>query len=241
MHKIAHSLAAAMFCALLASLPAQALAQAYQCSIPALPMSVPPATQDGPTRQMPVAGYTLALSWSPEFCRTRKDNPRNARQCSGSGGSFGFIVHGLWPEGRGNSWPQWCPTPHQPQAATLRRNMCMTPDASLLSHEWAKHGSCMGVRPQTYFGVTQILWNSLRWPDYDRISRNDDLTAGDIRRAFADANPHWEIEHIGLRINERGWLTEMRLCYGRGFRPAGCTRGQYGPDDDESVRIWRGL
>ena len=51
-------------------------AQAYQCTIPTAPQSVPRIEQDGPTRQMPVNGYTLALSWSLEFCRNRTSNPR---------------------------------------------------------------------------------------------------------------------------------------------------------------------
>ena len=151
------------------ALTGQAHAQAYQCRIPTAPQSVPRAEQDGPTRQMPVNGYILALSWSPEFCRGRENNSRNASQCSGRNGRFGFIVHGLWPNGRGDAYPQWCPARRQPSPAIIRQNMCMTPDASLLSHEWNKHGSCMVARPETYFRVTQILWNSLRWPDFDRI------------------------------------------------------------------------
>ena len=96
----------------------------------------------------------------------------------------------------------------------------MTPSAALLAHEWAKHGSCMVRTPASYFKVTRILWNSLRWPDFDRISRTEDLTAGQVRRAFADANRYWEPEHVGIVVNERGWLTELRLCYGRDFMPA---------------------
>jgi ribonuclease T2 len=216
-------------------------AQAYQCRPPSAPVSVPRIEQDGPTRRLPVSGYTLALSWSPEFCRGRENNPRSAVQCSGYSGRFGFIVHGLWPNGRGNSFPQWCPTRLHPDPATVRQSMCITPDARLLAHEWAKHGSCMVGTPQTYFRVTQTLYNVLRWPDFDRLSRREGLTAGDIRTAFADANPLWEIQHIGLQINERGWLEEMRLCYGRNFRPARCTAARYGPADDAPVRIWRGL
>ncbi len=223
------------------TLPVSAVAQAYQCRVPPAPMSLPQVEQDGPTRQMPVAGYTLSLSWSPEFCRNRESNPRNANQCSGRNGRFGFIVHGLWPEGRGNSWPQYCPVRRTLSPATIRQNMCMTPDARLIAHEWLKHGSCMTEYPERYLRVTRILWNSLRWPDYDRISRRRDLTAGDIRTAFADANPYVETEHIGLKINSRGWLQEMRLCYARDFKPTPCTSRQYGPDDDTEVSIWRGL
>lgn len=226
---------------LLALLPAPALAQAYQCRVPGGPISIPEPQQDGPTRETPATGYTLALSWSPEFCRFREDSARHARQCSGRDGRFGFIVHGLWPEGQGANWPQWCEPRSRLTADAIRPNLCLTPDASLLAHEWAKHGSCMVNRPQTYFRVTRILWNSLRWPDFDRISRRDGLTAGEVRTAFAEANPHWEVDMIGLRLNERGWLEEMRLCYARDFKPEPCDARHYGPADDEPVSIWRGL
>ncbi len=234
-------IARALLLGLLASCASPALAQAYQCRVPADPVSVPPIAQDGPTRQIPVTGYTLALSWSPEFCRNRQDNARNARQCSGRDGRFGFIVHGLWPEGRGSSWPQWCPMRREPTPASIRQNLCLTPDARLLAHEWAKHGSCMVQRPETYFRVTRVLYNSLRWPDFDRLSRREGLTAGDIRQAFAEANPFWEVEHIGLDLNDRGWLEEMHLCYGSDFMPARCSRQQFGPADDVAASIWRGL
>ena len=218
-----------------------ALGQAYQCRIPQGAISLPAITRDGPVRETPVTGYTLALTWTPEFCRTRADNPRHARQCSGRGGRFGFTVHGLWPEGRGALWPQWCPTSRRPSQQAVRESLCTTPDTQLIAHEWARHGACMVRNPDSYMRITRILWRSLRLPDYDRLSRDDDLTAGAIRAAFADANRYWEPEHVGLVVNERGWLTEMRLCYGRDFMPARCDRRRFGPADEVPVRIWRGL
>lgn len=226
---------------LLLAAPAPALAQAYQCTLPAAPPPVPAIVPDGPTRQMPVAGYTLALSWSPQFCRGRESSPTHARQCSGREGRFGFIVHGLWPEGRGETWPQWCPTTRQPDPAAVRRMLCTTPDARLLAHEWAKHGSCMVGTPQTYFRVVRLLYDSLNWPDYDRLARRRDLTAGDVRAVFADANPGWSANSLGLVLGEDGWLRELRLCMGRDFRPARCTPRRFGPADSARVQIWRGL
>lgn len=227
--------------AVLALVPGVALAQAYQCRIPDAPVSLARVERDGPVRETRVTGYTLALSWSPEFCRFREESPRHARQCSGREGRFAFIVHGLWPEGPGGQWPQWCPTARQPSPQTLAGAMCMTPDAALIARQWAKHGSCMTPEPDAYLEITQILWRSLRWPDFDRLSRNRDLTAGDIRTSFAEANPYWDAEDVGLVLNERGWLTEMRLCYGADFMPRACDTRRYGPDDNEEVRIWRGL
>ena len=226
---------------LLALAPAPALAQAYQCTIPRAPISLPRIQPDGPVRQGPVTGYTLALSWSPEFCRTRTSSPRHARQCSGEAGSFAFVVHGLWPEGRGSQWPQWCPTTRQPSAPAVRQSLCTMPDAALIARQWARHGACMVPDPDAYLRVTRILWSSLRIPDYDRLSRADGLTAGAIRRAFADANRGWTPEMVGLVVNGRGWLTEMRLCYGRDFMPTRCDARRFGPADAAEVRIWRGL
>ena len=220
--------------------PASALAQAYQCRVPQGPISVPAVERDGPVRRVAVAGYTLALSWSPEYCRHRTERAADRRQCSGRQGRFGFVVHGLWPEGRG-TWPQWCAAQRAPTSRELAANLCMTPSAALLAHEWAKHGSCMVRTPASYFKVTRILWNSLRWPDFDRISRTEDLTAGPGRRAFADANRYWEPEHVGIVVNERGWLTELRLCYGRDFMPARCDARRFGPPDSAQLKIWRGL
>lgn len=220
--------------------PGIAHAQAFQCRIPQGPVSIPAVERDGPTRQVPITGYTLALSWSPEYCRYRQQRAADRRQCSGREGRFGFVVHGLWPEGRG-TWPQWCPAERSPTSRDLAQNLCLTPSAALLAHEWAKHGACMVRRPANYFKVTRILWNSLRWPDFDRLSRDEALTAGTVRQAFAQANPYWEPDHVGLVVNERGWLQEMRLCYGKDFMPAACDARRFGPRDAQPVKIWRGL
>ncbi len=239
MLQFSNSIAVTIGAAMLAY-PAASFAQAYQCQVPQTLPSVPAVSRDGPIQRGEIAGYTLALSWSPEYCRGREDRAADRRQCSGRQGRFGFVVHGLWPVGRAAS-PQWCPAPNKLTAKELSRNLCMTPSAALLAREWARHGSCMVKRPESYFKVTRILWNSLRWPDYDRLSRRPGLTAGEIRTAFAEANRYWEAEHVGLVVNERGWLEEMRLCYGKDFMPTRCSAGRYGPRDSSPVKIWRGL
>jgi ribonuclease T2 len=222
-------------------MPAIAQALAYQCRLPPPPLSVPTVTRDGLTRQRPVTGYTLALSWSPEYCRNRQTSAADRWQCSGRSGRFGFVVHGLRPEGRGGDWPQWCPARRPLTGVEVARNMCMTPSARLLAEEWAKHGACMSYRPESYFRITRILWRSLRWPDFDRLSRDEALTVGDVRRALTDANPAWKPENVGVGVNERGWLTELRLCYARTFMPARCDARRLGASDAAPVKIWRGL
>ena len=225
---------------LLAALaPATAFAQAYQCAPPLRIGPLAPIMPNGPARRVAIAGYTLAVSWSPEYCRRPQD--KISMQCSGANGRFGFVLHGLWPEAAAGPPPQWCALTPRPSPDLIRRNLCMTPVPWLLAHEWAKHGSCMTRTPEAYFATGAALWRSLRWPDADRLSRQDGLTAGDLRRAFVARNPDWKIEQVGLLVNERGWLREVHLCYDRRFMPAACDRRSFGPSESASLRIWRGL
>lgn len=223
--------------ALLLAVPSPALAQAYQCSPPVRIEALRPIRPDGPPRRSPVARYTLAASWSPEFCRGDK----RSMQCSGANGRFGFVLHGLWPEARTGPPPQWCSVNPPPSPQLIRRNLCMTPVPWLLQHEWAKHGSCMVKTPEAYFRVSGILWRSLRWPDADSLSRQDDLTVGDLRRAFVSINPDWRADQIAVMLSRNGWLREMRLCYGRDFMPERCPRGASGPPNNTPLKIWRGF
>jgi ribonuclease T2 len=223
----------------LLTLPTPAFAQAYQCSLPQRIEAVRPITPDGPARRLPISGYTLAVSWSPEFCRG--DRAADNMQCSGTNGRFGFVLHGLWPETRQGPPPQWCATAPRPSPELLRQNLCMTPAPWLLEHEWAKHGSCMTRTPEAYFRTSRILWQSLRFPDLDRLSRQDGLTAGDLRQAFVAVNSDWRSEQVGVVLGRNGWLRELHLCYSRRFMPTACPRGSFGPPDSAPLKVWRGL
>lgn len=228
--------------ALGAVMSAPGKSQAYQCRAPqdiALP---DPVRQDGPTTRMPIASYTLAVSWSPEFCRGGKaaKDPDNY-QCNGRIGRFGFVLHGLWPEGRGGKYPQWCSTTPRPTRQDYQANLCMTPVPWLMEHEWAKHGSCMVSTPETYFKVSRRLWQSLHLPDADRLSRKPGLTAGDLRREFVALNPDFPLGSIGLVVSNGGWLREMHICYGKDFMPTRCEPRAFGPKNDVPLKIWRGL
>lgn len=220
--------------------PALAQAQAYQCRAPQS-LSAPPAYRpaDEPRRVKPVAGYLLALSWSPEFCRTRKDMPRARTQCGGQDGSFGFILHGLWPEARDSSYPRWC-RPAQPlPEALVKRHFCAMPSAALQARQWAKHGGCMTKAPATYFAVAQTLFDAVRFPDMDALSRRRVTVAQFVQR-FALANDGLQPAMIRVKLNERGWLEEVRLCLGTDFRPRACPAHVQGARGDSVLKIWRG-
>ena len=231
-----------VFCFLaLMFVPVTANAQSYQCRAPsalsAATAAKKPASE--PRRIKPVAGYTLAMSWSPEFCRMRKDSSRHKTQCSGDDGSFAFILHGLWPDAQGPSYPQWCRATKALSPEIVKRNFCMMPSPRLMANEWAKHGSCMAERPETYFRISRIMFGAVAFPNMDRLSRKP-LTARRLREAFEATNTGLRANMIRLKINRRGWLEEVRLCLGKNFRPQRCPRHMRMVRDDVPVKIWRG-
>ncbi|WP_338467149.1 ribonuclease T [Novosphingobium sp. ZN18A2] len=221
----------------LALLPAPAVAQAWQCRVPPS-VNVPRLPRaDGPRISTPVTGYVLALSWSPEFCHGRGNGSDSRLQCSGRIGRFGFILHGLWPEGRGRD-PQWCAAAQGLTERTVRENLCVTPSPRLMAHEWAKHGACMARTPAGYLKAGRVLFHSMHFPDMARLSRKDGLSAGMVRAALVKETPFLSTDMIRLQVNARGWLEEVQVCYGRDFMPARCPGGT-GPRDSQPVKIWR--
>ena len=230
--------AAAIAIALASNAAAQA--QAFQCRPPASTPVLRAESPDGPVRRTAATGYTLALSWSPEFCRNRTRDPAHATQCSGRSGRFGFIVHGLWPES-GAGWPQWCRRVAPPSPGLVRAQHCRTPSAALVGHAWAKHGSCMAREPAGYFAVSNLLADSIVYPDMERLSRQPGLTAGVLRDSFAAANPGRPAASFGLSVGRGGWLREVGVCLDRRFRPVRCPARRRGPADGSPLKVWRGL
>ncbi len=222
-------------------LPATAQAQAYRCAVPAVPAVPEPDGPDErePARLLPTASYTLAISWTPQYCHDRGRDPAQRFQCA-SGNRFGFTLHGLWPDGAGREWPQYCRPTRLLGAAELRRNLCATPSGQLLQHEWAKHGTCMSATPAEYFAQSTGLYARLRYPDMNRLSRRAQ-TAGSIAAAFARANPGLRADAVRVTTTRTGWLSELWLCMDRRFRFARCAPNQGGGAPATApVKIWRG-
>lgn len=222
-------------------LPAAVQAQTLQCAVPAQIERPRPdlPSPSQPRRILPIGSYTLAITWSPEYCRTRADDQRNAFQCGG-GNRFGFTLHGLWPDGEGKDWPQYCTsTPILPEAV-IAKNLCVTPSAQLLQHEYAKHGTCMGVSPAAYFDESRSLFQKLRFPNMMALSRRPNLTAGQLAAAIARVNPGITPQSMRITTNKRGWLDEVWLCLDKRRRYAACPAHQGGVKPNTRIKVWRG-
>lgn len=230
----------AIGCGVLAMLPVAVQAQSYQCTVPTtLPRPHPDvASASQPQRLRPITGYTLALTWAPEYFHNNFRDPSAKFQCQ-SGNRFGFTLHGLWPDGVGKEWPQYCTSTALLPAALIKQHVCSTPSPQLLQHEWAKHGTCMGTTADAYFSKSTDLYAKLHYPDMDALSRKP-LNAGHLAEAIAAANPGLPANAVRVTVNERGWLDELWLCLDKRFAYTRCEAGSGGVADTATVKVWRG-
>lgn len=221
--------------------PVAALAQARDCRIPAvLPRPVIDKPEPGEKRDVPIGGYTLALSWSPEYCRTRLNSNADRFQCGGDAQRFGFVLHGLWPDGRGQQWPQYCRPAALLPDKVVRENLCAMPSVQLQQHEYAKHGTCMNAAPDTYFRTATGLYGRLRYPDMNALSRQPTLTVRKLAEALAVANGGMDPAVFRVLTNRRGWLEEVQLCLDIALKPKRCRASVQGARPTETVKVWRG-
>lgn len=223
-------------------LPAMAQAQAYRCTVPStIPVPHPELpTASEPARVLPIGGYTLAVTWAPEFCfhNARGGSKSTSFEC-GSGNRFGFALHGLWPDGEGAQWPQYCAATDIVPPAVIRSTLCSTPSAQLIQHEWAKHGTCMGTTPKDYFAGSTGLYAKLRFPDMNSLARRPGLTAGDVAAAIAKANPGIGADMMRVTTNKQGWLDEIWFCLDKARRYARCKADSGGVPASTPIKVAR--
>jgi len=201
------------------------------CAIPAditpAPAYTPPAAEI--VADEPTAFYMLSLTWAPEDCRETAEDPGFRVQCRAN--AFGFVLHGLWPNGAAKRHPRYCAPAPAISPATVRKHACMTPSTTMLQHEWAAHGTCGWTDPEAYFAQAARLWNGLNRPDLP----GGPTTAGAVRDAFAAANPWIARDGVYIKATE-GRLVDVRLCYDLQYRPMAC-KGSLGPADGAALTV----
>ncbi len=203
---------------------------AESCTIPA-GITPAPVTPQEEMRLLPVTKLVLAYYWWPQQCQ----RPESAAE-PGCNAGFGFKVHGLWPDGAGRTYPQFCRAPTPLDPATLRANYCMTPSASLLQHEWAKHGTCNWASQTDYFASAHRVADKLKMPAADALPANG-LTAGALRNAIVAANPKLPRGSLFVGTDRKQWLTEVRVCLTLNYKPTMCEAGDNGAPDRVPIRV----
>lgn len=192
-------------------------------------------------RRMPISGYTLALSWTPQYC-ARIDG--YDMQCDKGIGRFGFVLHGLWPDGKTrdgrNGWPQFCAPAAPVSRETIARNLCMMPSIRLMQHQWAKHGTCMARSPEDYYARARKVYQSIRLPDMGWLAAQRRITAGKVAGVVARANPGMTLDMIRVQASDYGLLNELWICLDTVFKPAPCPVGKAGVSTNARIAIRTG-
>lgn len=218
--------------------PGVALAQANQCRLPAVIARphVEGPSESEPKRVLPIGYYTLAVSWTPQYCKTSRGGARDALQCQ-SDNRFGFTLHGLWPDGYGKDWPQYCKPSGLLPRKVIRDHLCATPSVQLIQHEWEKHGTCMPTTPTKFFALSRKLYQALRYPDMAALAARSSLSARDFAEAFAMQNKGMVADGIRLNVTRDGSLSEVWICMDRKYRYIACPQQQGGVRDRAQLRI----
>lgn len=117
--------------------------------------------------------YLLALSVAPAFCEDQPQRKQGYAQCKALS-EAGFkamplTLHGLWPNRADRRHPSFCgggdaaafcslPPVRLPAETRARLGRAMPATADCLDrYQWAKHGSCSGLRETDYFAVSAAL------------------------------------------------------------------------------------
>jgi ribonuclease T2 len=153
------------------------------------------------------ADYVLAASWQPAFCEAHRRTPECRSQTAGRFDASHLALHGLWPEPRSNvycgvsralrsadeadRWRDLPPVDLSERTRAALEVVMPGTRSDLERHEWIKHGTCAGARPEAYFNAALALMSQ--------------LNASPVRALFA------------ARIGERLGASKLRAAFDEGF------------------------
>jgi ribonuclease T2 len=165
--------------------------------------------------------YVLSLSWSPDYCAS--SNVDDPQQC-GLGKKLGFVLHGLWPQ-YNRGYPADCSTVPLPKDAQ-QKFPSLFPSSKLYTHEWDKHGTCSGMKPQDYLSLAKTLKESIAIPTAYRSPAKAFLTTpGQLKADFVSANTAVSAGALAVQCSGSGrYLQELRVCLSREGQPIACSQ-----------------
>ncbi len=158
--------------------------------------------------------YLLDLVWGPSFCSTVKDVSPGCRP------PRGFAVHGLWPQNTDNTWPQFCSK--LPHGVDLHNSRDITPDLTLLQHEWDKHGTCSGLTGAGYFAAAHTARTRVNIPEtLLTATPNRTFTPLYLLNMFYLVNPGMPPGSLSLSCRE-DHLMSVEACFSKTLEPVRC-------------------
>ncbi|QOY88303.1 ribonuclease T2 family protein [Paludibaculum fermentans] len=167
--------------------------------------------------------YLMTMSWSPAYCAGKTTRP-NDPQC-GTGRSFSFVLHGLWPQytqpKNGSGWPQFCTT--DKGLSDPKTMLDIMPSLSLINHEWTRHGTCSGMNADNYFKTARKALQSIKVPArFQAPKEYFTISPVEVKKEFLQANPGLTAGMIAISCSAN-FLSEVRVCLDKNLKPIPCT------------------
>ncbi len=183
--------------------------------------------------------YVMSYSWAPGHCSTvsannKKPGGKDYLQCD-SGSEFGYILHGLWPQGaldKSRGYPRACEG-HQAKIdrKILEKYLCMTPSVWLLQHEYEYHGTCMHDEsletPEKYFNKALELHLKIKLPEKQLPYNKESV------RWFVENNPHITADSIQYYKKGKEW----QFCYDNDFNMMACPNKSDSSGSDSDCKV----
>jgi ribonuclease T2 len=163
--------------------------------------------------------YVLSLSWSPEHCAAVPSD--RSPQCAGPR-TYGFVVHGLWPNANSGRHPFACRGPAFSRSFATPDVLSVMPSLDLAKHEWEKHGTCSGLTPHDYFQRLVDAYSLVTIPAAVRTPDHAvQTTPAALRQQFSQANPSFGAGAFSV-VSSGRYLREVRVCLDKSLKPLAC-------------------
>lgn len=218
-----------LLAALLAALPAlpdETAAQRYRSS----------DTNSQKERRANVPGdfdyYTLVLSWTPTHCAALPSNSKDS-QCRPRPNKrpYAFVLHGLWPQYT-KGYPDRCWTRFKPYVPkrVINGMLDIMPSTGLIIHEYKRHGTCSGLKPDAYFGLSSRLYRKIKIPARYVFPEKPQMVAPDtLVDEFIAANPVLGLRQDMIAVSCGGAgnrLRDVRICMTKDGNPRPCGKNE---------------
>ncbi|MGE0767517.1 MAG: ribonuclease T [Hyphomicrobiaceae bacterium] len=173
--------------------------------------------------------YALVLSWSPTYCAGLRRGGYDPQCHRRDGKRYAFVLHGLWPQYE-RGWPENCPVRERPfvPQRIIDGMLDIMPSPKLVIHEYRKHGTCSGLRPEEFYKVSRRLYDQVRIPPrYEHPSQAITVTPAEMIRDFLSVNPALKADQLAIACGGPGnRLREIRVCFTREGTYRSCGRNE---------------
>ena len=129
------------------------------------------------------------------------------------------MVHGLWPQ-YVDGYPENCST--EPGLVDPSSMTDIMPDAGLVRHEWATHGTCSGLAAESYFKLVRQAFEMVKIPSQFVAPRQMfSIPPQELKEDLVRANPRLKEEDVTVSCGNN-WLTGVSVCLDKQLQPRAC-------------------